>query len=171
MHFGRIITIFGSVLAIVGLLLKSAISAGEEFLPAMNAMNPAFPTGFDMSFLALWNENPAAAAILAVALVAALGLSLLPNIKEAMSRMNALVVTVLGVLLLVIGGIAIQGAFDDARMLTAGFAEAFAGGAIGEAFTVSAGWGWYLLIFGGVLIAIGGVLQLIARPDESALSE
>lgn len=170
MHLGRIVTVVSSVLAIIGLGLKSASSAGEEFLPAMNAVNPAFPTGFDLSLIALWNENPAAAGIFLIALIVVLGVSLLPDIKEAMSRMNALVVTVLGVVMMVIGGIATMDALDDADALTAGFAQA-AAGAIHQAFTVAAGWGWYMLALGGALAAIGGVLQLIARPDESALSD
>lgn len=171
MHLGRIVTVVGSVLAIIGLGLKSASSAGEEFLPAMNAVDPAFPTGFDLSLIALWNENPAAAGIFLIALIVVLGVSLLPDIKEAMSRMNALVVTVLGVVMMVIGGIATMDALDDADALTAGFAQAAAAGAIHQAFTVAAGWGWYMLALGGVVAAIGGVLQLIARSDESALSD
>ncbi|MFV1969882.1 MAG: hypothetical protein ACC683_02630 [Acidimicrobiia bacterium] len=171
MHYGRITTAVGSVLAIIGLGLMSASSPGAELLPTLNAANPAFPDGFDRVFTALWNKNPAAGAIFLISLVAVLGLSLVPDIKEALGRMNALIVTVLGVVMLVIGGFATSGALDDADTLEAAFGEAFAGGVIPAAFTVSISWGWYLLALAGVLAAIGGVLQLMARPDESALSE
>jgi hypothetical protein len=171
MHYGRITTAVGSVLGIIGLGLVSASSDGEELLPALHAANPAFPEGFDRVFTSLWDESAAGAGIFVIALVAVLGLSLIPDIKEALSRMNALVVTVLGVVMLVIGGFATKGALDDADSLEAAFGQAAAGGLIPKAFTVSISWGWYLLALAGVLAAIGGVLQLIARPDESALSE
>ena len=58
---------------------------------------------------------------------------------------------------------------DDADTLEAGFAQAAAAGAIPEAYTVDIGWGWYLLVLAGILVAIGGVVSLIARPDEDAL--
>ncbi|GMQ92786.1 MAG: hypothetical protein BMS9Abin12_0263 [Acidimicrobiia bacterium] len=170
MHYGRITTVVGSVLAIIGLGLKSASSGGEDILPALSQQNPAFPDGFDRIFTAIWNDNLAGTLIFLIALVAVLGLSLIPDIKVALSRMNALVITVLGVLMMVIGGIAASGALDDADTLQAGFAQAFAGALIPEAYTVSISVGWYLLALSGVLAAIGGVLQLIVRPDEDALT-
>jgi len=104
-----------------------------------------------------------------IALIAVLGVSLIPDIKEALSRMNGLVVSVLGVVMMIIGIIATMGALDDASDLQDAFAQMAAGGQIPEAFTVSISVGWYLLVVGGVLAAIGGVLALIARPDEDAL--
>ena len=167
MHYGRITTAVGSVLAIIGLGLVSASSAAEDLLPDLNAATGgAIPDGFDRVVTALWDESAAGAGIFFIALVAVLGLSLIPDIKDALSRMNALIVTVLGVVMLVIGAVATGGAQDDADSLEAGLAAA-----TGEAFTVSISFGWYLLAVAGVLAAIGGVLQLMARPDESALSE
>lgn len=171
MHHGRLVTVVGSVLAIIGLGLKSASSTGEALLPNLSAAIPTFPAGFDPAFTALWNENAPAAGIFVIALAAVVGVSLMPSIKEALSRMNALVVTVLGVVMMVIGGIALTRAIDDAAALTRGFAEAAAAGLIPAAHTVSAGWGWYLLAIGGVFAAIGGVLQLMSRPGENALSD
>ena len=171
MQYGRITTIVGAVLAIVGLGLKSATSEAEEILPVLNAANPAFPDGFDRIFTAMWNDNSAGTAIFLIALVAVLGVSFVPNIKDALSRMNSIVVTVLGVVMLIIGVIATQGALDDASALQDALGQAFAGGLIPAAFSVSITIGWYLLPIGGALAGIGGVLQLIARPDESALSD
>ena len=131
MHYGRISTIVGSVLAIIGLGLVSASSAAEEFMPTLNeATGGGVPAGFDRIVTAMWNDNVAGTAIFLIALVAVLGLSLVPNIKDALSRMNALIVTVLGVVMLVIGGLATSGALDDADTLEAAFGEAFAGGVI-----------------------------------------
>jgi len=171
MHYGRITTVVGSVLAIIGLGLRSASSGGEDLLPALSQQNPAFPDGFDRILTALWNDNVGGTLVFLISLVVVLGLSLIPDIKVALSRMNALIITVLGVVMMVVGGIATSGALDDADTLQAGFAQAFGGGLIPEAYTVSISLGWYLLALGGVLAAIGGVLQLIARPDEDALSE
>jgi hypothetical protein len=171
MHYGRIATIVGAVLAIIGLGLKSATSGAEDILSTLNAANPAFPDGFDRTFTAMWNDNSAGTAIFLIALVAVLGLSFVPNIKDALSRMNSLVVTVLGFVMLIVGVIATQGALDDASALQDALGQAFAGGLIPEAFSVSITVGWYLLAIGGAIAAVGGVLQLIARPDESALSD
>jgi len=155
MHYGRITTAVGSVLALIGLLLTSASSAGADLLPTLSAIpDSPFPDGFDRVFTALWDESAAGAGIFVIALVAVFGLSMIPNIKDAMSRMNALIVTVLGVVMLAIGAIATFGAQDDADTLEAGFAQAAAGGLIPEAFTVSISFGWYLLVAGGVLAAI-----------------
>jgi len=171
MHYGRISTIVGSVLAIIGLGLVSASSEAEELMPALNeATGGQIPDGFDRIVTAMWNDNGAGTAIFLIALVAVLGLSFLPNIKEALSRMNALIVTVLGVVMLIVGIIATTGAQDDASDLQAAFGDLFSGGLVPKAFEVSISVGWYLLVLGGVLAAIGGVLQLISRPDEDALT-
>jgi hypothetical protein len=171
MQYGRIATLVGAVLALIGLGLKSASSDAEPILPDLNVANPAFPDGFDRILVSMWDDSAAGTAIFLIALVAVIGVSLIPNIKDALSRMNALVVTVLGVLMMVIGGIAASRALDDADTLQNGLAGAFEAGLIPQAFTVSISVGWYLLGIGGVVAAIGGVLGLIARPDESALSD
>jgi hypothetical protein len=72
--------------------------------------------------------------------------------------------------MLIVGVFATLGAGDDADTLEAGLAQAAGAGAIPEAFAVNIGWGWYLLIISGVVVAIGGVVSLIARPDEDALT-
>lgn len=167
MHYGRITTAIGAVLGIIGLGLVSASSAAEDMLPDLNAATGgAIPAGFDRVLISLWDESAVGGAIFLIALAVVLGVSLIPDIKDAISRMNALVVTVLGVTMLAIGAIATMGALDDADTLEAGLSQA-----TGQAFTVSISFGWYLLVVAGVLAAIGGVLQLMARPDESALSE
>ncbi len=172
MHYGRITTVVGSVLAIIGFGLKSASSDAEGLMPALNAATAgAIPDGFDRVVTAMWNKGSAGTAIFLIALVAVLFVTLLPNMKEAMSRMNALVVTVLGVVLMVIGGIAASNAFSDASDLQDAFGAMAAGGQLPQAFAVTLSYGWYMLPLGGVIAAIGGVLQLIVRADESAVTE
>jgi len=128
MHYGRIATIVGTVLSIIGLGLYSAASDAEGILPTLNAANPDFPGGFDRIFTAMWNDNAAGTAIFLIALVAVLGVSFVPDIKDALSRMNSLVVTVLGVVMVIVGVIAAKGALDDASALQDALGQAFAGG-------------------------------------------
>jgi len=171
MQYGRITTLVGAVLALIGLGLQSASSDAEPILPDLNAVNPDIPVGFDRVITSMWDDSAAGTAIFLIALVAVIVVSLIPDIKDALSRMNALIVTVLGVLMMVVGGIATSRAIDKADTLELGLAGAFEAGLIPQAFTVSTSVGWYLLAIGGVIAAIGGVLGLIARPDESALSD
>ncbi len=170
MHYGRITTVVGSVLAIIGLGLKSASSAAEDLMPSLSeATAGAVPDGFDRILISMWDDNLAGTSIFLLALVAVLGVSLVPDIKEALTRMNGLVVTVLGVVMMIVGIVATVAALGDASDLQDAFGQMAAGGQIPEAYTVSISVGWYLLVIGGVVAAIGGVLALIARPDENAL--
>ena len=169
MHYGRILAVVGVVLAAVGFLLQSASSAGEAALAQLSQVNPDFPDGFDNTWTALYNDTAWAAIVFAIAGVASLLVALIPPLDRPMARLYGLAASVLGVLMLVIGIFATMGAMDDADTLEAGFAQAAAAGAIPEAYTVDIGWGWYLLVLAGILVAIGGVVSLIARPDEDAL--
>jgi len=170
MHYGRITTVVGSVLAIIGLGLMSASSAAEDLMPSLSeATAGAVPDGFDRILISMWDDNLAGTSIFLLALVAVLGVSLVPDIKEALTRMNGLVVTVLGVVMMIVGIVATVAALGDASDLQDAFGQMAAGGQIPEAYTVSISVGWYLLVIGGVVAAIGGVLALIARPDENAL--
>ena len=170
MHYGRIVIVVGAVLGAIGFLPQSASSNGEELLPALSQASDAFPSGFDNTFMALYNDTAAAAVVYLIAAVAALGTVFMPPFKEAQTRLLALTATVLGVLMLAIAAFATMGAADDASTLQNGFAEAAAGGLIPPAdYTVSIGFGWYLMILAGVVVAVGGVLGLMARPNESAL--
>jgi len=166
------LAILGVVLAAVGMLLQSASSAGEAALEQLSQLpDLSFPSGFDNTWTALYNDTAVAAVIFAIAAIAALIAALLPPLGQPLKRIYGLAVATLGVLMLVIGIFATMGAMDDADTLEAGFAQAASAGAIPEAYTVMIGWGWWLLILSGVVVAVGGVVSLLARPDESALSD
>ena len=172
MHYGRILAVLGVVVAVVGFLLQKASSAGEAALAQLSQVDPSFPANLDENtWSALYNDTSVAAIVYAIAAIGVLAAALFPPLGSPMKRLVGLSAAVLGVVMLVVGVFATLGASDDADTLEAGFAQAFAGGAIPEAYTVSIGWGWYLLIVGGVLAAIGGVVSLIARPDENALED
>jgi hypothetical protein len=172
MHYGRILAIVGVVIGAVGLFLKKASSDAEQFLGALNeASEGAIPSSLDENtWTALYNDTAAAAIVFAIAAVAVLIVAFMPPLPAAMKRLYALAVTVLGVVMLIVGVFATLGAGDDADTLEAGLAQFAAAGAIPEPYSVTIGWGWYLLIIAGVVVAIGGVVSLIARPDEDALT-
>ena len=172
MHYGRILVLVGVVFGFIGFLLQSASSEAEPLMPALNeATGGQVPAGFDNTWTALYNDTAAAAVVFAIALVAAVIVALIPPTSQPMTRLYALVAAVLGVLLLIIGIFSTMGAFDDADTLEAALAQLAQAGQIPQAFTVDVGFGWWLLILCGVLVAIGGVVSLLARPDESAISD
>ena len=172
MHYGRILAVLGVVVSAIGFLLKKASSEGEAALAQLSQVNPAFPENLDENtWSAFYNDTAWAAVVYLIAAVGVLAAALFPPLNEPMKRLIGLSVAVLGVLMLAIGVVATLGAADDADTLTAAFAQAAEAGAIPVPFTVSIGWGWYLLIVGGVLAAVGGTVSLISRPDEDALED
>jgi hypothetical protein len=60
------------------------------------------------------------------------------------------------------------GAKDDADALVAGFNQLAEAGQIPVAFSVSIGFGWYMLIFAGALVAVGGVVGLMNKSDTAS---
>ena len=170
MHYGRILILIGAVGAVIGFLLTSASSAGEEALVLLNQADPAsWPSGFSSTWTALYIDTAWAAIVYAIGLVGALIIAFMPPLDQAVKRLYGLAAAVLGIVMLVIGVVATLGAGDDAEALQNGFAQAAAAQAIPDAYTVSIGFGWYLLVLSALLIAIGGVVSLIARPDEDAV--
>lgn len=171
MHYGRILALVGVVLAIVGFLMQSASSAAADLMPTLNeATGGQIPVGFDNTWTALYNDTAWAAVVFGLAMVGAAIVALIPPLPKPMARIYGLTAAVLGVLMLVIGVFATMGAMDDADTLEAAFNQLFQAGQLPEAFTVDIGFGWYLLPIAGVLVAIGGVVSLINRPDEDAIS-
>lgn len=169
MHYGRILALVGVVVGAIGFVLTSATSAGDAVLPALSQADPAFPSGFDNTWTALYNDTAWAAIVFALAGLTSLAIAFIPPIDESMKRLYGLTATVLGILMLLIGIFATLGAGDRGDTLQAGFAQAAQAGLIPEAYTVSIGFGWYLWSIAGALVAIGGIVSLIARPDESAI--
>ncbi|MFV1999230.1 MAG: hypothetical protein ACC654_02595 [Acidimicrobiia bacterium] len=172
MHYGRIVALVGVVIGAVGLLIKKASSDGEVALAQLSqAPDSAFPPDLaENTWTALYNDTAWAAVVLALAAVVTIIVALAPPFDEPMKRLFGLIATVMGVIMLLIGVFATLGAMDDADTLEAGFAQAAAAGVLPVAFAVSIGFGWYLLVLGGAIVAIGGVLSLMARPDEDAIA-
>ncbi len=167
MHIGRILALLGVVVGAVGFVLKSATSAGDVVLPALNQADPAFPSGFDNTWTALYNDTAWAAIVFALLALGSLAIALIPPLGDSMKRIYGLSASTFGVLMLLIAVFSTLGAGDRADTLQAGFAQAAQGGLIPDAFTVSIGFGWYLWSLAGVLVAIGGVMSLLSRPADA----
>jgi hypothetical protein len=177
MHMGRIITIIGSVIAVVAMLVKKASSEGEAALAQLSQIpGSEFPDGVngfpadldENTIVALYNDTNWAAIVFGLAAIVAFVVAVLPPIKDAMKRPYAITATVMGAIMLLVGVFATSGAMDNASDLEAAF-NAFAElGAIPVAFTVSIGYGWYILVFGGLLVAIGGIMELSSKSETAS---
>jgi len=172
MHYGRIVALVGVVIGAVGLLIKKASSDGEAALAQLSqAPDSKFPPDLaESTWTALYNDTAWAAIVLALAAFVVIIVALAPPLADPMNRLFGLIATVMGVIMLLVGIFATLGAMDDADTLEAGFAQAAAAGVLPVAFAVSIGFGWYLLAIGGAIVGIGGVLSLMARPDENAVA-
>jgi hypothetical protein len=71
----------------------------------------------------------------------------------------------MGAIMLLVGIFATLGAMDDADTLETAFNQAAEAGAIPVAFTVSIGYGWYVLIFAGAVVLVGGIIGLMAKSE------
>ncbi|GBE21750.1 hypothetical protein BMS3Bbin01_01102 [bacterium BMS3Bbin01] len=163
MHTGRLLALAGVIVGIIGLFLKALTSAGEGLLPALHQADPSFPDGFPTIWggLATWAQI-----VLVILIVVVVALALLGVRSAAMSRSSSLVTAVIGVALLAYAIIKYLDALDSADAIQAGMAKAAAGGMIpAEAYTVSAGIGFFILIIGTVLMIAGGLSGL--RSSES----
>ncbi|MCL1587674.1 MAG: hypothetical protein M3092_04580 [Actinomycetia bacterium] len=166
---GRILTVIGSVIAVVAMFIKKASSEGEVALAQLSQANPAFPADLDENTItALYNDTNWAAIVFGIAAIVAAVVAILPPIKDAMKRPYAITATVMGVIMLLVGIFATLGAMGDASDLQDAFNQAAAAGAIPIAFTVSIGYGWFILIFAGALVTIGGIIPLMSKSDSAS---
>jgi hypothetical protein len=169
MHYGRILALVGVLIGAVGLFLKKASSEGEAALAQLSqAPDSPFPPDLnENTWSALKNDTAWAAIVFAILLVVALVVVFVPPMNQPMSKAVAGIATAAGVIMLLVGIFATLGAQDDASTLQDGFAQAAAAGALPKAFTVSIGLGWYMLAVAGLLVAIGGIASLMAKPADS----
>jgi hypothetical protein len=160
MHWTRIWTLVGVVLGVAALFTKGATTDGEELLPALNESGAAFPDGISTIWggLDTWVQ-----VLVGIAIVVVVVFAFMPPLNLVEKVPYALTTTLIGVALLIYAIIKYLEASDDASALQDGFAEAAAGGAIPAAFEVSVGWGFYVLMAGTAMVAIGGLVMLINR--------
>jgi hypothetical protein len=160
MHWTRIWTLIGVVLGVAALFTVGATTDGEELLPALNASGAAFPDGISTIWggLDTWVQ-----VVVVIAIIAVVSFAFIPPLNLVEKVPYALTTTLIGVALLIYAIIKYMEASDDASTLQDGFAEAAAEGAIPAAFEVSVGWGFYVLMAGTAMVAVGGLVMLIDR--------
>ena len=162
MNWTRIWTLFGVVLGVAALFTKGATTDGEVLLPALSQADPNFPDGIPTIWggLDTWVQ-----VVVVIAIIAVVAFAFMPPLTAIEAMPYALTTTIIGVALLVYAVIKFLEAGDDAETLQAGFAAAAGAGAIPAAFTVSVGAGFYVLMAGTAMVAIGGLIMLISKSD------
>ena len=175
LHYSRIVGLVGVVAAAIGLLMQSASSAAEEAIPGGDgttfmqatsaATDGAVPSSFDNVWGAIYNEMAAAGVILALALLIIVALAFVPPMKEVPNQMYSLVLAIVGVIVIVIAGIATNTAMNDATDLQNAYAQMAGAGAVPAAFGVSISVGWVLLLVGGGVATAAGILGVMGNTD------
>lgn len=164
MHWTRIWTLLGVILGVAALFMKGATTDGEELLPALS-QGGDFPDGISTIWggLDTWVQ-----VVVVIAIIAVVAFALMPPLKVVEKLPYALITTLIGVALLVYAIVKFVEAGDDASTLEAGFAQAAAAGAIPAAFTVTVGNGFYILMAGTAMVAIGGLVMMIMKDNAAA---
>ncbi len=161
MHVGRIVVLVGAVLASLGLPLKALVMDEVDHLPALSEAVPGVPDGVPTIFggLDTWAQF-----VVVIVLVAVVVLALLPPIKQPQRRVSAGVTSLAGVAFFVYAYVKFAEALDDADALNSVVDQL---GELPEEIEVgmaNAGLpGFWLLMLGTALVAIGGVVGLRAR--------
>ena len=157
MHLGRTLSIVGVIIGVIGLFMGALTTGGEELLPTLNAANPAFPDGIPTIWggLATWAQ-----VVLVILILVVLALAVRGARKDAIDRNSSMGISAIGVALAAYALVKLFEAGDEAETLQGAFGQAAGGGLIPEAYTVSAGSGFYILIVGTVLVIGGGLLGL-----------
>ncbi len=161
MHWTRIWTLFGVILGVIALFMKGATSDAEELLPALSQAG-GFPDGIST----IWGGLDAwVQVVVVIAIIAVVAFAFMPPLKAVEAVPYALTTTLIGVALLVYAIVKFVEAGDDASTLEAGLAQAAAAGAIPAAFTVTVGTGFYILMAGTAMVAIGGLVMMIMKDN------
>ena len=162
MNWTRIWTLFGVVLGVAALFTKGATTDAEELLPALSQADPNFPDGIPTIWggLDTWVQ-----VVVVIAIIAVVVFAFMPPLTSVEAMPYALATTIIGVALLVYAIIKFLEAGDDAEILQGGLAKAAEAGALPAAFTVSVGAGFYVLMAGTAMVALGGLIMLITRSD------
>lgn len=163
MHVHRMMALVGALIGIVGLFFSGLTTDGEAALPALSQASDAFPDGIPTIWggLASWAQI-----VLVILILAVVALAVRPVRSATYDKMGAGVTAGIGVALFVYAIVKYLDASDSADTLAGGFAQAAAGGIPGiEAWSVSAGSGFFVLIAGTLLVIAGGAMSLMAKDN------
>ena len=181
LHYTRIVALVGVVVVVIGLLLQSASSSAEDAIPGGDgttfmeatsaATEGAVPSSFDSVWGAIYDESVPGGIVLALALLVIVALAFVPPMQDTPNRMYSLVLTIVGVIVIVIAGVATNKALGDASDLQDAYAQMAAAGALPGEFGVSISAGWVLLFVGGGVASIAGILGLMADTTAQEAAE
>lgn len=162
-HRNRLLALAGVIIGIIGLFMKSLITDGESAMPTLNEINPDFADGIPT----IWGGLDAwAQVVLVIFIIVVVVISLRPDIARGLDRNSSMIVAGIGVVLLGYAIIKWMEAGDKADELIAGFAAMAEAGAPVEAFDVSRGLGFLVLIIGTVLVTFAGAMGFMGDNDE-----
>ncbi len=166
MHISRIIALLGVIVGTVGLFLKALSSPGESNLEALSESVEELPA----SIPTIWSGLDTWAKIaVVVAILMVLALVFQPPRKSPFGASAAMIVTVIGVALTVYAVVKWLEAGDNADQMQAAFEQIADAGQIPEAFDVTTGPGFIVLVAGTLLITIGGLLGFRRRGEVVAI--
>ncbi len=161
-HRGRILALVGAALAVFGLWLKFLVMDNVDNLAPLSKAVPSVPDGVPTIFGALdtWAQ-PLVGVLLAVVVV----LAVWPPLGHPQDRVSAGITSLSGVAFFVYAFVKVQEALDDAEALNAlgDTVDAAAADGLYELGMANAGFGFWLIMLGTAMVAIGGVVGLRAR--------
>lgn len=163
MHLHRLTALAGIVIGVIGLFFTSLTTDGEGVLPALSAQSESFPAGIPTIWggLATWAQI-----VLVILIIVVVALALMPERLETYQRPIALENAIIGVALLAYAIFKYLDAGDKADSLEAGFAQAAAGAVPGvAAWSVTPSVGFFVLMLGTVLVALAGLMSLLATSE------
>ena len=150
------------MLAAFGLALSALILDGVDQLPALSEAVEGVPDGVPTIFggLDTW-----AKVVVVGLLIVIVALAVRPPIRQPQDMISAGITALAGVVFVVYSVVKYLETQDDATALRAVFDQLDAAGALPENLQfslVSAGFGFWIIILGTAVIAVGGVAGLIA---------
>ncbi len=159
MHFHRLIALVGVIIGVFGLFFSGLKTDGEAALVPLSQASDSFPDGIPT----IWGGLDAwAQVVLVILILATIGLAVRGDRSQTYDGTSALITAVIGVALMGYAVIKRADAADSAETLQGGFAQAAAAGTPGiAAWEVAVSVGFFVLILGTVLVAIGGVMSRI----------
>ena len=125
MDISRILALFGGLVAVVGLLLKSLVNAGAEGLSDLAL--PSIPVPIEIP--TIWEGlETSVQIVVGILLVVVVVMALWPPLRLPQNTASAIATTVAGVAFLIFTVIKLFDAQDDASALQAIFDQAAAAG-------------------------------------------
>jgi len=163
MHLHRLTALAGVVIGVIGLFFSGLSTNGEAALPLLSQQSDSFPDGIPTIWggLATWAQI-----VLVILIIAVIAIALMPERTETYQRMMAVETAVIGVALLGYALVKYLDASDSADTLEAGFAQAAGAGIPNiQAWSVNPSVGFFVLMLGTVLVALGGLMSLLATSE------